>query len=228
MLDYDAFYHTCKTMQEYQKQFIEFALENDVLKFGSFTLKSGRRSPYFFNTGLFNTGAKLARLGDYYAQAIINSSIEFDMIYGPAYKGIPLAAATSIALAVNHDRDVPFCSNRKEVKDHGEGGMILGAPLEGKVLIIDDVISAGTSVNESIEVFNSMGADLAGVIISLNRQERGKGELSAIQEIEQQHQISVESIVSLTDLIEHLSDQDEMADHLQQVLAYREQYGEKA
>ena len=228
MLDYDAFYHTCKTMQEYQKQFIEFALENDVLKFGSFTLKSGRRSPYFFNTGLFNTGAKLARLGDYYAQAIINSSIEFDMIYGPAYKGIPLAAATSIALAVNHDRDVPFCSNRKEVKDHGEGGMILGAPLEGKVLIIDDVISAGTSVNESIEVFNSMGADLAGVIISLNRQERGKGELSAIQEIEQQHQISVESIVSLSDLIEHLSDQDEMADHLQQVLAYREQYGEKA
>ena len=228
MLDYDAFYHTCKTMREYQKQFIEFALENDVLKFGSFTLKSGRQSPYFFNTGLFNTGAKLARLGDYYAQAIINSGIEFDMIYGPAYKGIPLAAATSIALAVNHDRDVPFCSNRKEVKDHGEGGMILGAPLTGKVLIIDDVISAGTSVNESIEVFNNMGADLAGVIISLNRQERGKGELSAIQEIEQQHQISVESIVSLTDLIEHLSGQEKMADHLQQVLAYREQYGEKA
>ena len=214
-------------MQKYQKEFIEFALKNDVLKFGSFTLKSGRQSPYFFNTGLFNTGAKLARLGDYYAQAIINSGIEFDMIYGPAYKGIPLAAATSIALAVNHDRDVPFCSNRKEVKDHGEGGMILGAPLEGKVLIIDDVISAGTSVNESIEVFNSLGAELAGVIISLNRQERGKGELSAIQEIEQQHKVPVESIVSLVDLIEHLSAQEEMADHLQQVLAYREQYGEK-
>lgn len=215
-------------MQKYQKEFIEFALENDVLKFGSFTLKSGRQSPYFFNTGLFNTGAKLARLGDYYAQAIINSGIEFDMIYGPAYKGIPLAAATSIALAVNHDRDVPFCSNRKEVKDHGEGGMILGAPLVGKVLIIDDVISAGTSVNESIEVFNTMGADLAGVIISLNRQERGKGELSAIQEIEQQHKVPVESIVSLVDLIEHLSEQKEMTDHLQQVLAYREQYGEKS
>ncbi len=215
-------------MQNYQKEFIEFALENEVLKFGSFTLKSGRQSPYFFNTGLFNTGAKLARLGDYYAQAIINSGIEFDMIYGPAYKGIPLAAATSIALAVNHDRDVPFCSNRKEVKDHGEGGMILGAPLTGKVLIIDDVISAGTSVNESIEVFNTMGADLAGVIISLNRQERGKGELSAIQEIEQQHKVPVESIVSLVDLVEHLSDQKEMADHLQQVLAYREQYGEKS
>ena len=214
-------------MQKYQKEFIEFALKNDVLKFGSFTLKSGRQSPYFFNTGLFNTGAKLARLGDYYAQAIISSGIEFDMIYGPAYKGIPLAAATSIALAVNHDRDVPFCSNRKEVKDHGEGGMILGAPLEGKVLIIDDVISAGTSVNESIEVFNSLGAELAGVIISLNRQERGKGELSAIQEIEQQHKVPVESIVSLVDLIEHLSAQEEMADHLQQVLAYREQYGEK-
>ncbi len=214
-------------MQKYQKEFIEFALKNDVLKFGSFTLKSGRQSPYFFNTGLFNTGAKLARLGDYYAQAIINSGIEFDMIYGPAYKGIPLAAATSIALAVNHDHDVPFCSNRKEVKDHGEGGMILGAPLEGKVLIIDDVISAGTSVNESIEVFNSLGAELAGVIISLNRQERGKGELSAIQEIEQQHKVPVESIVSLVDLIEHLSVKEEMADHLQQVLAYREQYGEK-
>ena len=214
-------------MQEYQKEFIEFALKNEVLKFGSFTLKSGRQSPYFFNTGLFNTGAKLARLGDYYAQAIINSGIEFDMIYGPAYKGIPLAAATSIALAVNHDRDVPFCSNRKEVKDHGEGGMILGAPLTGKVLIIDDVISAGTSVNESIEVFNTMGADLAGVIISLNRQERGKSELSAIQEIEQQHEVPVESIVSLVDLIEHLSGQEEMADHLQQVLTYRERYGEK-
>ncbi len=214
-------------MQKYQKEFIEFALENDVLKFGSFTLKSGRQSPYFFNTGLFNTGAKLARLGDYYAQAIISSGIEFDMIYGPAYKGIPLAAATAIALAVNHDRDVPFCSNRKEVKDHGEGGMILGAPLEGKVLIIDDVISAGTSVNESIEVFNSLGAELAGVIISLNRQERGKGELSAIQEIEQQHKVPVESIVSLVNLIEHLSAQEEMANHLQQVLAYREQYGEK-
>ncbi len=215
-------------MQEYQKEFIEFALENEVLKFGSFTLKSGRQSPYFFNTGLFNSGAKLARLGGYYAQAIINSGIEFDMIYGPAYKGIPLAAATAIALAVNHDRDVPYCSNRKEVKDHGEGGMILGAPLQGKVLIIDDVISAGTSVNESIEVFNSMGAELAGVIISLNRQERGKGELSAIQEIEQQHQISVESIVSLTDLIEHLSGKPEMAEHLEKVLDYREEYGEKS
>ena len=227
MLDYYGFYHTCKTMQDYQKEFIEFTLENEVLKFGSFTLKSGRQSPYFFNTGLFNSGAKLARLGGYYAKAIIDSGIEFDMIYGPAYKGITLAAATAIALAVNHDRDVPYCSNRKEAKDHGEGGMILGAPLAGRVLVIDDVISAGTSVNESIEVFNSMGADLAGVIISLNRQERGKGELSAIQEIEQQHQISVESIVTLTDLIEHLSDQDNMADHLQQVLAYREQYGEK-
>lgn len=215
-------------MQQYQKEFIEFALESEVLKFGSFTLKSGRQSPYFFNTGLFNSGAQLARLGSYYAQAIIDSGIEFDMIYGPAYKGIPLASATAIALANNHDRDVPYVFNRKEIKDHGEGGMTLGAPIAGKVLIIDDVISAGTSVNESIEIINAAGATPAGVVISLNRQERGQGELSAIQEIEQQKKIPVQSIVSLTDLIEHLNETSDMSAHLEQVVAYREQYGEKS
>ncbi len=215
-------------MQEYQKEFIEFALENEVLKFGNFTLKSGRQSPYFFNTGLFNTGEKLARLGSYYAESIIDSAIEFDMIYGPAYKGIPLASATAIALANDHNRDVPYVFNRKEVKDHGEGGMTLGAPLAGRILIIDDVISAGTSVNESIEIINNAGAQPAGVMISLNRQERGQGELSAIQEIEQQKKIPVQSIVALTDLIEHLSAQSEMSAHLEQVIAYREQYGEKS
>lgn len=215
-------------MQEYQKEFIEFALECDVLKFGSFTLKSGRQSPYFFNTGLFDTGSKLARLGNYYAQAIIDSGIEFDMIYGPAYKGIPLASATAIALAENFDRDVPYVFNRKEVKDHGEGGMTLGAPLKGKILILDDVISAGTSVNESVVIIKNAGAEPAGVVISLNRQEVGKGELSAIQEIEQQLNIPVKNIVALEDLIEHLSDQKELAEHLDQVLAYREKYGEKS
>ena len=213
-------------MQAYQKEFIEFTIQNDVLRFGSFTLKSGRQSPYFFNTGLFDTGAKLARLGGYYASAIIESGIEFDMIYGPAYKGIPLASATAVALAEHHDRDVPYCFNRKEVKDHGEGGLIMGAPIQGKVLIIDDVISAGTSVNESIEIIKNAGAEPAGVMISLNRQELGKNNLSAIQEIEQQQQIPVKSIVCLSDLIGHLSDRSsnggEMADHLQQILAYRE------
>lgn len=214
-------------MQDYQQDFIQFALENDVLRFGDFTLKSGRKSPYFFNTGLFNTGEKLARLGACYARAIIDSGIDFDMIYGPAYKGIPLASALAITLAVQHDRDVPYCFNRKEVKDHGEGGITLGAPLQGKVLIIDDVISAGTSVNESIEIISKAGAKPAGVVISLNRQERGKGELSAIQEIEQQLKIPVCSIINLADLIEHLTDQPDMKPHLDRVLAYRQQYGEK-
>lgn len=214
-------------MQDYQQDFIQFALENEVLRFGDFTLKSGRQSPYFFNTGLFNTGAKLARLGSYYAQASLDSGIEFDMIYGPAYKGIPLASALAIALAEQHGRDVPYCFNRKEVKDHGEGGMTLGAPLQGNVLIIDDVISAGTSVNESIEIIRKAGAKPAGVVISLNRQERGKGELSAIQEIEQQLKIPVRSIINLTDLIEHLQVHAEMKLHLDRVLAYRQQYGEK-
>lgn len=215
-------------MQDYQQEFIQFALHNDVLRFGDFTLKSGRQSPYFFNTGLFNTGAKLARLGAYYAQTIIDSGLDFDLVYGPAYKGIPLASATAIALAEKHNIDVPYCFNRKEVKDHGEGGMILGAPLQGKVLIIDDVISAGTSVNESIDIIADAGAEAAGVVISLNRQERGKGELSAIQEIEQQQKIPVSSIICLADLIEHLSAKGDMANYYDQVLAYRQQYGEKS
>jgi len=160
-------------MQTYQQEFLDFAIDVGVLRFGEFTLKSGRISPYFFNSGLFDTGASLARLGRYYAQAIINSGIEFEMIYGPAYKGIPLAASLAIALADKHDRDVPYCFNRKEAKDHGEGGLIVGAPLKGRVLIIDDVISAGTSVRESVDIIRAAGATPAGVIIALDRQERG-------------------------------------------------------
>lgn len=215
-------------MQDYQQEFIQFALENDVLRFGEFTLKSGRLSPYFFNTGLFNTGEKLARLGAYYAQTIVDSGIEFDMIYGPAYKGIPLASATAVALAEKHGRDVPYVFNRKEVKDHGEGGMTLGAPIQGNVLIIDDVISAGTSVNESFEIIKQAGAETAGVVISLNRQERGKGERSAIQEIQQNLNIPVSSIISLDDLITHLEVSAELNDVLDRVLAYRAEYGEKS
>lgn len=215
-------------MQDYQQEFIQFALENDVLRFGEFTLKSGRLSPYFFNTGLFNTGEKLARLGAYYAQTIVDSGIEFDMIYGPAYKGIPLASATAVALAEKHGRDVPYVFNRKEVKDHGEGGMTLGAPIQGNVLIIDDVISAGTSVNESFEIIKQAGAETAGVVISLNRQERGKGERSAIQEIQQNLNIPVSSIISLDDLITHLEGSAELNDVLDRVLAYRAEYGEKS
>lgn len=215
-------------MQDYQQEFIQFALENNVLRFGEFTLKSGRLSPYFFNTGLFNTGAKLARLGAYYAQTIVDSGIEFDMIYGPAYKGIPLASATAVALATEHNLDVPYVFNRKEVKDHGEGGMTLGAPIEGRVLIIDDVISAGTSVNESFEIIKKSGAETAGVVISLNRQERGKGALSAIQEIQKNLSIPVSSIISLDNLIAHLKDSPALNDVLDRVLAYRAEYGEKA
>lgn len=215
-------------MQDYQQEFIQFALENGVLRFGEFTLKSGRLSPYFFNTGLFNTGEKLARLGAYYAQTIVDSGIEFDMIYGPAYKGIPLASATAVALAEKHGRDVPYVFNRKEVKDHGEGGMTLGAPIQGNVLIIDDVISAGTSVNESFEIIKQAGAETAGVVISLNRQERGKGERSAIQEIQQNLNIPVSSIISLDDLITHLEGSAELNDVLDRVLAYRAEYGEKS
>ena len=168
-------------MQEYQREFIDFAIEQQVLRFGEFTLKSGRVSPYFFNAGLFNTGASLARLGQAYAHAIVASGIEFDMLFGPAYKGIPLASAATIALAEQHGLDIPYAFNRKEVKDHGEGGTIVGAPLNGRVLIIDDVISAGTSVRESVEIIETAGATPCGVVIALDRQERGKGETSAIQ-----------------------------------------------
>ncbi|RDH88338.1 MAG: orotate phosphoribosyltransferase [endosymbiont of Seepiophila jonesi] len=212
-------------MQNYQREFLDFALDVAVLRFGEFTLKSGRISPYFFNAGLFNTGASLARLGRYYAQAIVDSGIEFDVLYGPAYKGIPLAAVTAAALYDHHARDVPYAFNRKEAKDHGEGGIIVGHELNGGVLIIDDVISAGTSVRESVEIIKDLGATPAGVVIALDRQERGKGERSAIQEVESDYGIPVASIVALEQLVEYLGEEPDSEESLARIRAYREQYG---
>ena len=212
-------------MQDYKRDFLQFAIDTGVLRFGEFTLKSGRTSPYFFNSGLFNTGKSLARLGRYYAEAIIESGIGFDMIFGPAYKGIPLAASTAIALADHHQRDVPYAFNRKEAKDHGEGGSIVGAPLQGRVLVIDDVITAGTAIRESVAILDAADAQLAGVVISLDRQEKGTGDTSAIQEVEKQYAIRVANIVTLTDLIEFLSEQSGQEAALAAIQAYREQYG---
>jgi len=212
-------------MQDYEKEFLDFAIDVGVLRFGEFTLKSGRVSPYFFNSGLFNTGSSLARLGRYYAQAVVESGIEFDMIYGPAYKGIPLASTLAIALADHHDRDVPYCFNRKEAKTHGEGGSIVGAELEGRVLIIDDVISAGTSVRESVDIINVAGATTAGVVIALDRQERGQGETSAIQEVEKDYGLNVANIVCLDNLVEYLESSTDETEHLSAIHSYREQYG---
>ena len=212
-------------MQDYQKKFLDFALNTGVLRFGEFTLKSGRISPYFFNAGLFNTGRSLAELGKYYAQTIVDSKIDFDLLYGPAYKGIPLAAVTAAALAEFHNIDIPYAFNRKEAKDHGEGGTIVGHELEGKVLIIDDVISAGTSVRESMDIIAAQGAKPAGVVIALDRQEKGQGDLSAIQEVERDYDIPVASIVRLESLISYLSVDQSNAEHLDRIRAYREQYG---
>lgn len=212
-------------MKPYQQQFIEFAIKTGVLRFGSFTLKSGRVSPYFFNSGLFNTGTSLARLGRFYAQAISESSLDYDVLFGPAYKGIPLASTTVIALADHHQRDVPYIFNRKEVKDHGEGGQLVGADLVGKVLIIDDVISAGTSVRESVAIIKAENAIPAGVIIALDRQERGLDSRSAIQEVEAEHRIPVISIICLNDLLEFIQNEDSLAQYLPAVEAYRQEYG---
>lgn len=212
-------------MKDYQRDFIEFALRTGVLRFGQFTLKSGRISPYFFNSGLFNSGATLASLGRFYAQAISESTLDYDLLFGPAYKGIPLVSTTVVALADHHDRDVPYVFNRKEKKDHGEGGQLVGADLKGNVLIIDDVISAGTSVGESVDIIRAAGAEPAGVIIALDRQERGQGELSAIQQIEKTHQIPVVSIICLLDLLSYLQDHPALKQHLPAVKDYREQYG---
>ena len=212
-------------IKDYQHQFIEFAIETGVLRFGDFTLKSGRISPYFFNAGLFNTGRQLARLGRFYAQAIVDSGIQFDVLFGPAYKGIPLAAAAGIALADHHDRDVPWCFNRKEAKDHGEGGSLVGAGLRGKVLIIDDVITAGTAIRESVDIIQAAGARPAGVVIALDRQERGRDARSAIQEVEDTLGIRVVSIVKLEHLIEYLQEATDRAGEVEKVLAYRARYG---
>lgn len=211
-------------MQPYQHAFIEFALRQNALRFGSFTLKSGRQSPYFFNTGVFDSGRALARLGEYYAAALVEKAPAFDMVYGPAYKGIPLGAAVSIALAERHDRDVPFCFNRKEAKDHGEGGLTLGAALRGRVVIVDDVISAGTSVNESVAIITAAGATPCGVVISLDRQERGQGALSAAQEVQARHGIPVVSIVCLDDIVEYLRLQDRTQE-ITEINDYRSRFG---
>ncbi|MBE0492776.1 MAG: orotate phosphoribosyltransferase [Thiomicrospira sp.] len=205
--------------------FIEFIRQTGVLKLGEFTLKSGRTSPYFFNAGLFNTGGQLDQLSQAYADTIAHCGIEFDVLFGPAYKGIPLAATTSVALARDHKLDKPYAFNRKEVKDHGEGGQIVGHPLEGRILIIDDVITAGTAIRESIDLIHDHGAQPAGVVVALDRMERGQGSLSAIQEVEQQYGLPVMSILNLNDLINYLSAQTDNAEALEAMRLYRQTYG---
>jgi orotate phosphoribosyltransferase len=213
-------------MSHFRQDFIRFAIHQNVLRFGEFQTKAGRLSPYFFNAGLFDNGASLRELCQFYAQAILAAGIEFDMLFGPAYKGIPLAAGTAIALA-EQGRNVPYCFNRKEAKDHGEGGTTVGAPLCGNVLIIDDVISAGTSVRESIELIRAAGATPSGVVIALDRMERGQGELSAVQEVQRNYALPVIAIAALDDLLEYLRDTSEMVQNLQAVRSYRDCYGVK-
>jgi orotate phosphoribosyltransferase len=212
-------------MQDYQRQFLDFALERGVLRFGEFTLKSGRKSPYFFNAGLFNSGAALAALGRFYAQAVVDSGIAFDMLFGPAYKGIPLATVAAAALAEHHGRDLPYCFNRKEAKDHGEGGQLVGAPIKGRVLIVDDVITAGTAVREAVAIIRAAGAIPVGLVIALDRQERGQGPLSAVKEVEQEHSLKVAAIVRLTELTDWLAARGGMQDALAGVHEYRIKYG---
>jgi len=213
-------------MSNFRQDFIRFAVLQKVLCFGEFKTKAGRLSPYFFNAGLFNDGAALRNLSQFYAQAILASGVPFDMLFGPAYKGIPLAAGTAIALA-EQGRNVPYCYNRKEAKDHGEGGMTVGAPLQGRVLIIDDVISAGTSVRESIELIRAAGAQPCGVVIALDRMEHGQGELSATQEVRRNYGIPVVSIATLDDLLNYLSNETGMVQNLAAVQTYRDRYGVK-
>jgi orotate phosphoribosyltransferase len=212
-------------MRAYKREFLELSLELGVLRFGEFTLKSGRNSPYFFDAGLFSTGYAAAKLGRYYASAIADSDIEFDMLFGPAYKGIPLAALAAAALAEHHDLDVPYAFNRKEAKGHGEGGSIVGTPLAGRVLIVDDVITAGTAVREAQQIITSEGADIAGLVISLDRQEIGRDSRSAVQEVEQTLRIPVISIVQLEDLVDMLEESTEYAEFLKPILDYRSKYG---
>lgn len=212
-------------MRAYKREFLELSLELGVLRFGEFTLKSGRTSPYFFDAGLFNTGYAAAKLGRNYASAIVDSGVEFDMLFGPAYKGIPLAVLAASALAEHHDLDVPYAFNRKEAKGHGEGGSIVGAPLSGRVLIVDDVITAGTAARESQKVIISAGAEIAGLLISLDRQEIGRDARSAVQEVEQTLRIPVVSIVKLEDLVDMLEESTEYNEYLGPVLDYRKKYG---
>jgi orotate phosphoribosyltransferase len=212
-------------MQDYQRQFLDFALARQVLRFGEFTLKSGRKSPYFFNAGLFNSGASLAAVGRAYAQAVVESGIRFDMLFGPAYKGIPLATVTAAALAEHHGLDLPYCFNRKEAKDHGEGGQLVGAPLKGRVLIVDDVITAGTAVREAVGIIRGAGAEPVGLVIALDRQERGQGALSAVREVEKEHGLKVAPIVRLAEVREWVAQRPDMQASLAAIDAYRREYG---
>lgn len=212
-------------MKEYKKRFIELALKKNVLKFGSYTLKSGRVSPYFFNAGLFCTGKDLALLGEFYAEALHESKLSYDVLFGPAYKGIPIVAATSISLFNKFKIDAPWVFNRKEAKDHGEGGNLVGSPLVGEVVLIDDVITAGTAIRESMQIIAKENAKLAGVLIALDRQEKGKGDLSAIQEVERDYGTKVVSIITLADLITYIEQTPVLAEHLPSVIEYRKQYG---
>ena len=212
-------------MKAFQRDFIEFAIERGVLKFGEFTLKSGRVSPYFFNAGLFNRGGDLAKLGRFYADALMDAGGEFDVLFGPAYKGIPIATTTAVALADSHKLDVPYCFNRKEAKTHGEGGNLVGSPLEGKVMLVDDVITAGTAIRESMTLIEQQQASLSGVLIALDRQERGNGELSAIQEVERDFGTQVISIVSLADVVAYLTEKGGFDSEISAINTYRENYG---
>ena len=212
-------------MEQYKRDFIEFALNRNVLKFGKFTLKSGRKSPYFFNAGLFNTGADLARLGEFYAAAIASNAVLFDVVFGPAYKGIPIGTTVSVALFNRYGVDKPICFNRKETKDHGEGGNLIGSPLQGKILLVDDVITAGTAIRESMELIDANNAELAAVLIALNRKERGKGKLSAIQEVERDYQCRVLSIIDLDDLMQFIEQDPRYTAHLPAMRAYRAEFG---
>lgn len=212
-------------MENYQREFIEFAYQHQVLRFGEFTLKSGRVSPYFFNSGLFNNGTLLSELGGYYAKAIESSGIDYDMLFGPSYKGIPLVSTTAIALSTLFQKDTPYSFNRKEAKTHAEGGVIVGAPLKGKIILVDDVISAGTTFREVLPLLNTDESELVAVAISVDRQETGTGNRSAVQEIEQDYNVPVINIISLENIIEYLKEKDEMTNHLHQILNYQEQYG---
>jgi orotate phosphoribosyltransferase len=215
------------SLQPYQLRFIEYAIAHKILRFGEFTLKSGRVSPYFFNAGLFNTGEALAFIGSAYANVLFHAALDYDLLFGPAYKGIPLVSVTAAALAIEHDVNKPYCFNRKEAKDHGEGGSTVGAPLQGRVMIVDDVITAGTAVREVMGLLRSANATPAGILVALDRQERGSGELSAIQEIEKEYQVPVISLVTLTQIIEFLEQQQspELSEHLHAIREYRQRYG---
>lgn len=212
-------------MLDYQQEFIQYAIQCEVLKFGKFSLKSGRSSPYFFNTGLFNTGEKLRRLGAFYAQALLHSGLQVDVLYGPAYKGIPLVSSTAIAYTQLTGKDIPFAFNRKEQKDHGEGGNLVGSPLQDNVLILDDVITAGTSVRESVQIISQANATPCGVFIALDRQEKGRQQLSAVQEVQKLFEIPVISIISLKEIIAFLNAEPKFSEHLDKINAYQQQFG---